>query len=121
MLGQLQESLFASVPTDQAPVVQQFRLHAINLYSLHNFNLLASLPWQAMLTTRVTNAATVLHIYAASRYSCDLTACGDFVHFRLQPSAHGPLVIKFLMEGIPGESAASHKVDYLSMFNRGQQ
>ena len=36
-----------------------------------------------------------------------------------QASADGPLVIKFLMEGMPGESTASLKVEFRSMFKRG--
>ena len=36
-----------------------------------------------------------------------------------QASADGPLVIKFLMEGMPGESTASLKVEFHSMWKRG--
>jgi len=35
-----------------------------------------------------------------------------------QPSVQGPVVIKFLMEGVPGESRASIQVKFNCMFNR---
>ncbi|GAX85598.1 hypothetical protein CEUSTIGMA_g13013.t1 [Chlamydomonas eustigma] len=38
--------------------------------------------------------------------------------YEMVPSSNGPLVIKFLMEGMPGESTASVKVHFNCMFKR---